>query len=172
MDDFIEWLNSKELLNELHPIQIAALAHYKFVFIHPFYDGNGRTGRLLMNLILMKFGYPPIIIQKEERLDYYDYLEMANQGDIKPFIRFVAKCAQRTLKEFIRMCNDSYSISVDDEYKMLRNEIMSSGRSSSSGNGADRIVLEKALHDFDKSMRDFAEKENDEGEESSKQSVT
>ncbi len=144
MDDLIEWLNSKQLLNELHPIQIAALAHYKFVFIHPFYDGNGRTGRLLMNLILMKFGYPPVIIVKEDRLDYYDYLEMANQGDVKPFIRFVAKCTQRTLKEFIRMCNDSYSISVDEEYKMR------------GGNGrvtVDSQVLEKALFDFENSIR-------------------
>lgn len=68
MNEFIEWLNSNQLLGEAHPIQIAALAHYKFVFIHPFYDGNGRTARLLMNLILMKSGYPPIIIRKEERL--------------------------------------------------------------------------------------------------------
>jgi Fic family protein len=149
MDDFIEWLNSKQLLNELHPIQIAALAHYKFVFIHPFYDGNGRTGRLLMNLILMKFGYPPIIILKEDRLDYYDYLEMANQGDIKPFIRFVAKCTQRTLKEFIRMCNDSYSISVDEEYKMH------------SGHQVDSKVLEKALFDFENAMKVLEDEADD-----------
>ena len=154
MDEFIEWLNSKQLLTEAHPVQIAALAHYKFVFIHPFYDGNGRTGRLLMNLILMKFGYPPIIIHKEDRLDYYDYLEMANQGDIKPFIRFIAKCTQRTLKEFIRICNDSYSISVDDENKMFRNDLESQ-----------ELVLEKALADFDKTILDSASVENFDDEE-------
>jgi Fic family protein len=54
--DFIEWLNMNIVMNQIHPIQISALAHYKFVWIHPFYDGNGRTARLLMNLILMKAG--------------------------------------------------------------------------------------------------------------------
>jgi Fic family protein len=124
MIQFIEWLNSNQLLNEAHPIQIAALAHYKFVFIHPFYDGNGRTGRLLMNLILMKFGYPPVIILKEERLQYYDYLEMANQGDIKPFVRFIAKCTERTLKEYISLCGDDFNrISVNQE-KIVGNDLV------------------------------------------------
>lgn len=109
MNEFIEWLNSNSLLMA-HPIQIAALVHYKFVFIHPFYDGNGRTSRLLMNLVLMKYGYPPVIIKKEDRMEYYDYLQMANQGDIKPFVRFVARCTQKTLQEYIKLCNDSYSI--------------------------------------------------------------
>jgi Fic family protein len=85
--EFIEWLNSLQTLSEVHPVQLAALAHYKLAFIHPFYDGNGRTSRLLMNLILMRAGYPPVIIRKQERLDYYEYLEIANRGDIRPFIR-------------------------------------------------------------------------------------
>lgn len=51
----------------LHTVRFAALAHYKLVHIHPFTDGNGRTSRLLMNMILMQAGYPPIIIPKGER---------------------------------------------------------------------------------------------------------
>lgn len=66
MNRFETWLNSENAL-ALHPIRYAALAHYKLVHIHPFTDGNGRTSRLLMNLILMRNGYPPIIIQKRER---------------------------------------------------------------------------------------------------------
>lgn len=116
--EFIEWLNSNQLLTEAHPIQIAALAHYKFVYIHPFYDGNGRTARLLMNLILMKSGYPPVIVKKEDRLDYYAYLEMANQGDVKPFIRFIARCAKRTLEEYIALCNN-HGISGIDINKII-----------------------------------------------------
>ena len=122
MDEFIEWLNSNQLLTEAHPVQIAALAHYKFVYIHPFYDGNGRTGRLLMNLILMKAGYPPIIIKKEESLEYYEYLEMANQGDVKPFIRFIARCTQRTLEEYIRICNNSRRISQHSARNLIRHD--------------------------------------------------
>jgi Fic family protein len=121
MDEFIEWVNSNQFLTEAHPVQIAALVHYKFVYIHPFYDGNGRTGRLLMNLILMKFGYPPVIIKKHQRLDYYQYLEMANQGDARPFIRFIAKCTKLTLKDYIRVCNNSHSIS--DDSQTGRNEL-------------------------------------------------
>lgn len=123
MNEFAEWLNSDQLLSEAHPIQIAALAHYKFVYIHPFYDGNGRSSRIIMNLILMKSGYPPIIIKKEDRLDYYEYLEMANQGDVKPFIRFIARCAQRTLEAYILICNHS-EISVDDVNKMIRSDLI------------------------------------------------
>ena len=132
MNEFVDWLNVIQTQNEAHPVQIAALAHYKFVYIHPFYDGNGRTGRLLMNLILMKSGLPPVIIRKQDRLDYYDYLEMANQGDIKPFIRFIAKCTQRTLEEYIRMCNNSYGISVDNQSKLQRNDLVSAKDMSSS----------------------------------------
>lgn len=66
MDTFLNWMNSDEA-SELHPIKLAAIAHYKLVHIHPFTDGNGRTSRLLMNTILMKFGFPPVVIQKQQR---------------------------------------------------------------------------------------------------------
>lgn len=66
MDSFLSWMNSEEA-GELHPIKLAAIAHYKLVHIHPFTDGNGRTARLLMNTILMKFGFPPVVIQKQQR---------------------------------------------------------------------------------------------------------
>ena len=88
MKDFVRWLNSAETLS-LHPIRFAALAHYKLVHIHPFSDGNGRTSRLLMNLILMQSGYPPVIIRKQDRGKYYDYIQQANEGDVRPFIRLV-----------------------------------------------------------------------------------
>jgi Fic family protein len=101
LDDFIKWLNSLEDTRDLHAIELAAIAHYKFVYIHPFIDGNGRTGRLLMNLILMRSGFPPVIIRKSDRLIYYSHLDQANDGDIRPLIRFIAKCTERTLTEFI-----------------------------------------------------------------------
>ncbi|XP_013786133.2 adenosine monophosphate-protein transferase FICD homolog [Limulus polyphemus] len=100
MEDLIEWLNSDEGL-KLHPVKFAALAHYKFVFIHPFMDGNGRTGRLLMNLILMRAGYPPVIIRKQDRSLYYQYLQFANEGDVRPFIRFIGDCTERTLDVYL-----------------------------------------------------------------------
>lgn len=100
MEQLVDWLNSEEAL-ALHPIEFAALAHYRLVAIHPFYDGNGRTSRLLMNLILMQAGFPPVSIEVNDRLTYYETLQLANDGDIRPFIRFIARCAERTLDEYL-----------------------------------------------------------------------
>lgn len=108
MDGFIEWMNSEEAL-QLHPIEYAALAHYKLVYIHPFYDGNGRTSRLLMNLILMQAGYPPVIVRVEDRQTYYDTLQLVNMGDVHPFIRFIAECTERTLDYFLVATSDVHS---------------------------------------------------------------
>ncbi|XP_051975703.1 protein adenylyltransferase FICD-like [Xyrauchen texanus] len=96
MHELVQWLNSEEALH-LHPVEFAALAHYKLVYVHPFADGNGRMSRLLMNLILMQASYPPITIQKEQRAEYYAALDTANEGDVRPFIRFIAKCTEITL---------------------------------------------------------------------------
>lgn len=79
----------------------AALAHYKLVHIHPFSDGNGRTSRLLMNMILMQAGYPPVIIHKRHRHEYYENLQIANGGDVRPFVRFIAECTEQTLDLFL-----------------------------------------------------------------------
>ncbi|XP_056602118.1 protein adenylyltransferase FICD-like [Triplophysa dalaica] len=96
MQELVQWLNSEETLH-LHPVEFSALAHYKLVYVHPFVDGNGRTSRLLMNLILMQASYPPITIRKEQRAEYYTALDTANEGDVRPFIRFIAKCTEITL---------------------------------------------------------------------------
>lgn len=100
MEDFVDWLNSEEALR-LHPVKYAALAHYKLVFIHPFVDGNGRTARLLMNLLLMRVGYPPVIVRKQDRSLYYEYLQLGNEGDVRPFVRFIAECTERTLDVYL-----------------------------------------------------------------------
>lgn len=100
MLQFLEWLNSEDAL-ELHPVRYAALAHYKLVHIHPFIDGNGRTSRLLMNLLLMQAGYPPVIIPKQRRHMYYQHLQTANDGDVRPFVRFIAQCTDRTLNLYL-----------------------------------------------------------------------
>ena len=73
MAQFIDWYNTEADL--MHPIARAAKVHADFVSIHPFIDGNGRTSRLLMNLELMKAGYPPCVITVENRLAYYEALD-------------------------------------------------------------------------------------------------
>jgi len=85
-------LNSKE-----HPVVEAALAHFELVSIHPFVDGNGRTARLLMNLVLIKRGFFPAVILKNDRLKYYDVLEKSHSGKIDDFIFFVGRSLERTI---------------------------------------------------------------------------
>ncbi|OWA51442.1 Adenosine monophosphate-protein transferase FICD-like protein [Hypsibius exemplaris] len=105
MEEFVDWMNSAEAA-QMHPIKLATLAHYFMVHIHPFVDGNGRVGRLLMNLILMRSGYPPVVIRVNERTLYYQCLKDANAGDIRPFIRFITQCMEMTLKEYLYSAND------------------------------------------------------------------
>ena len=111
MNDMNNWLLSHEP-EILHPIEFAALAHYKLVYIHPFTDGNGRTARLLMNSILMRAGFPPVIIRHQDRHDYYEFLNQANHGDIRPFIRFVAACTERTIDAYL-VATTIYPIGYD-----------------------------------------------------------
>jgi Fic/DOC family len=76
----------------------AVLGHHLFVFIHPYFDGNGRIGRFLMNVMLSSGGYPWAVVKTEEKNDYMSALEAASaNGDIQPFANFVAKHVQREL---------------------------------------------------------------------------
>ena len=83
-EDTREWIH-------YHPVVRAALLHGEFVKIHPFIDGNGRTARLLLNLVLMSNGYPPIVIKKESRLAYYEALDTAHTTlNYSKFVHLIA----------------------------------------------------------------------------------
>ena len=97
VDDLIQWLSSREAL-AIHAIARAAIAHHKFVEIHPFIDGNGRTGRLLLNLLLFKDGYPPAVIEKTNRKQYYKVLSEADADHPKNLVNFVARACERSLR--------------------------------------------------------------------------
>lgn len=97
-----EWKN-------LHPAERAALLHCEFVRIHPFVDGNGRTSRLLQNLELMKHGFPPIVIKKEHRLDYYEFLDKAHTtGEARDFIRFSADRLNESLELYLQFAEGNH----------------------------------------------------------------
>jgi Fic family protein len=94
--------------SSMHPVQLAAELHEKLVSIHPFRDGNGRTSRLLMNLILLRNGFPVTVIssERDERQRYYDTLEAANlqqPADNTAFQRFVAENVQQWLIRYLEM---------------------------------------------------------------------
>lgn len=93
--------------SSLHPVERAAQLHIKFVGIHPFVDGNGRTSRLLLNLELMKYGYPPIVIRKETRLAYYDALDKAHTtGEFSDFIVLVATELSHELDTYLKLLDN------------------------------------------------------------------
>ena len=90
--------------NKYHPIIQATLLHGELVKIHPFIDGNGRTSRLIMNLDLMNHGYNPVIIKKENRLEYYEVLDKAHTtGDYTDFIKLVTKLEIEMLKKYLKL---------------------------------------------------------------------
>jgi len=100
MQEFIQWLQGQEVS---HPVLVAAEAHFKLVSIHPFVDGNGRTARLLMNLILIMHDYPVAVIRNEDRVEYLaTFDEARNKKNMQPFYDIVGKAVERSLDIYIR----------------------------------------------------------------------
>jgi len=116
MDEFFSWLRKED---KMHAVQLASEAHYRFATIHPFTDGNGRTARLLMNLILMMRGYPPAIIRKNDRLAYIKSLEkpqlVNGEGDSKnDYLKLIATSVERSLNIYLK--------AIDGEVEEPENE--------------------------------------------------
>lgn len=106
MDDLIDWMNTEAL--ELSPIVAVAIFHHRFVWIHPFLDGNGRTVRLIFNLLLMRLGYPPAIILRNDRKKYYDALNRANQGDYSKIVLVVLQALERSVDIYLSSFTNTY----------------------------------------------------------------
>ena len=97
--NFIYQLNIN--LVKYNPVELAAFGHHEIARIHPFVDGNGRVARLLCNLILMKDGYPPIIIKVNDRKRYFDSLEKAHFGNLKSFVDFIGLRVEESLIRYV-----------------------------------------------------------------------
>jgi len=102
MNEWGDWLNGDALQED--SITRAAVAHHRFVAIHPFIDGNGRTARLLMNLLLMRDGYPPSVIQQINRAQYYTVLAQADRGNSSPLVNFVGRAVEQSLTLYLQAC--------------------------------------------------------------------
>ena len=113
MDDWEAWLHQAE--RELYPVALAAQAHHKLVAIHPFVDGNGRTARLVMNLVLFRYGYPPTVLLRINRRQYYRALMLADTGRLEPLYNFVGKAVERSLTLYLDACKPQMSIPTPDQ---------------------------------------------------------
>lgn len=91
MGELLQWYLQETKKQELHPIILAALLHYKFVCIHPFDDGNGRVSRLLMNYVLLKNNLPPVVIKSADKKNYLNALNKADTVSINAFIEYIAE---------------------------------------------------------------------------------
>ncbi len=94
--EFFEWYNKNK--NKIHPVELAALVHLKFVSIHPFTDGNGRISRILMNFVLNKNKFPMLDVSYANRASYYTALERSQKtGKEHIFVQYIIK---RYIKEY------------------------------------------------------------------------
>jgi Fic family protein len=117
MNEFITWLRT----TKEHSVDIAIKAYFKFVSIHPFTDGNGRVGRLLMNLILIQGGYPPVIIRKEDRRKYIENIEKGQlTGDLSDYVSFMYQAIGDSLNIYLEAVSPKSCIVEDKPRQLLK----------------------------------------------------
>jgi Fic family protein len=103
LQNLINWY--KRSKGYLHPLILAFEFHRRYEFIHPFLDGNGRTGRLIMNKILMSAGYPPIIIYKINKLSYFNAIEKSKEGKLKNYYNFMLEQTDKSYDYLLEVIN-------------------------------------------------------------------
>jgi Fic family protein len=119
MTEWSDWVASGE--GSIHPVALAAQAHQRLVAIHPFIDGNGRTARLVMNLLLMRRGYPPTVILRANRKQYYSVLAQADSGKTNALINFVGRAVENSLNLYLEACTPRVkSPGLENEWISLR----------------------------------------------------
>lgn len=112
MQELMEWYRDKQAT--LHPINLAAMFHYKFVRIHPFDDGNGRVSRLLMNYVLLAHKLPPVVIKSSDKQNYLHALHLADTGQYEAFIHYIAAQVVSSLEMAIKAAKGESIEEPDD----------------------------------------------------------
>ncbi len=161
MQELLEWYRLQE--GRLHPVELAAMLHYKFVRIHPFDDGNGRLARLLMNYVLLWNELPPVIIRSADKQSYLRALHIADTGDSKPFIAYLAGQLEWSLSIAIKAAKGE-SIEEEEDWKkklhLLKNHFDTAKEVSvRMGPDAIQLALENIilpfLNKWESNLREF-----------------
>lgn len=134
MTDLIDWYNSAVEESKLSALELASLFHYRYIRIHPFEDGNGRIARLLVNFILLRAGYPMIIVRSNDKDKYLSALNRcdvtvgltpsdgahAELSQIRPFVEYMESCLERALTIRIKAAKGDEIEEEDDWQKELK----------------------------------------------------
>lgn len=125
---WLEWISGPGM--DYPPLVRAAVAHYDFERIHPFFDGNGRTGRLLLNLMLMQSGWPPALLLRSWRGRYLSALDSAGDGRFSPLANLVGRSVEGGIDLYLEACAASNEQEDEPEYKPLAQIAKGSGYSA------------------------------------------
>ncbi|MCI0448646.1 MAG: Fic family protein [Chlorobi bacterium] len=126
MEKLIKWYTDNLNNKKNHPLMFAVEFHHKFIGIHPFDDGNGRIVRLLMNLLLMQKGLPPVIIKVKDKEEYYRVLQQADSGNLEPSYNFIGAQLIHSLELMISGAKGEDVEELDDidkEIALLKKEL-------------------------------------------------
>jgi len=165
MQELVEWYRTKENEKDIEPILIAAEFHYKFIRIHPFDDGNGRLARILMNFILLKHAYPPVVVKTNDKENYFSVLRQADVGNIDPFFDYISQNLVHSLEIMISGAKgDSIEEKddIDKEIALLKQKIDSKSKKFGTQRSKKTIlhVIDYTLEPFLKSIFEQCEKFN------------
>lgn len=116
MGELLAWLQEEDAKADLRPVELAALLHYRFVRIHPFDDGNGRLSRLLMNYVLLRHSFPPVVIKTEDKKNYLFALNQADAGNLQAFTEYIFHAIIWSLSVLLKAAKKE-SIDEDDDWK-------------------------------------------------------
>ena len=145
MNDLVLWYRKANKDISIHPLIVAAIFHYRFISIHPFDDGNGRLARILMNLILMQNGFPPVIIKTETKKDYCRALQEADGGNEEEFIKYIGEQLINSLELYIKGAMGENIEDITDIDKQI--ELLKASLSDNNETQWINIEIAKKIHD-------------------------
>ena len=158
MDQLFAWLDVNP--EDFNGVELASLFHLRFLQVHPFSDGNGKTARLLMNLVLMRYGYPFLTnIAYRDRARYIDALEEADLENIRPLVNIIAASVEDALDRYLRVIEEPRILSFveasevsgySQDYLGLRAR---QGALDAFRRGGRWYITEKALMDYIDSVK-------------------
>jgi fido (protein-threonine AMPylation protein) len=127
LDDLLVWYDENRRL--MNPLELAGIFHHRFLQMHPFKDGNGRVAREILNFILERNNYPPIVVPISSRLEYFELLSNADNGNVAPLLEFFATCIMEDwAKAISALLNDELFSALGKSMKELsdseRSEIL------------------------------------------------